>query len=324
MKKCSLILFSLFPFLCFAQQTIGGIERLDPALDQLIDPNAKVEILAEGFNWSEGPVWVPQLDAVLFTDVPENKLYQWSEKEGLRIYLDPSGYTGYAPNEKKSGGNGLILDKEGNLLIAQHGDRRIAKITPPLNQPGEFSTVVDRYQGKRFHSPNDLVLSRNGSLFFTDPPYGLKGDKDPLRELAYNGVYRLNKNGELSLVYIKLNRPNGLAFSPDETILYVANSDPKRNLWMAFDIVNDQLINERVFFDAAAMKRPGLADGMKVNTAGFVFATGPGGVLIFSPEGKHLGTILTEERTANCAFNEDESVLYMTSHRYLTRIKLKK
>lgn len=309
---------------CFGQKTIDGIERFDAELDQLIDPSAKVEILADGFSWSEGPVWVPQLNAVLFTDVPENKLYQWEEINGLSIYLDPSGYTGYAPNEKKAGGNGLILDPEGNLLIAQHGDRRIAKVMPPLDKPGAFTTVVDRFEGKRFHSPNDLILHSNGDLYFTDPPYGLKGDDDPLRELATNGVYRLSKNGELSLLYSQLNRPNGLALSPDEKTLYVANSDAKRNLWMAFDLVEGKLLNERVFFDATSIDRPGLADGMKVNKNGYVFATGPGGVLVFSPQGKHLGTILTEERTANCAFNEDESVLYMTSHRYLTRIQLKK
>jgi gluconolactonase len=324
MKPVLLLFSSLFTLSCLAQQTIGGVERLDPLLDNLIDSSAKVEILADGFSWSEGPVWVPQLNAVLFTDVPKNKLYRWDKTNGLSIYLNPSGYTGYAPNEKKAGGNGLILDPEGNLLIAQHGDRRVAKVMAPLDKPGAFTTVVDRFEGKRFHSPNDLILHSNGDLYFTDPPYGLKGDDDPLRELATNGVYRLSKNGELSLLYNQLNRPNGLALSPDEKTLYIANSDAKRNLWMAFDLVEGKLLNERVFFVATSFDRPGLADGMKVNKNGYVFATGPGGVLIFSPKGKHLGTILTEERTANCAFNEDESVLYMTSHRYLTRIKLKK
>ena len=254
----------------------------------------------------------------------ENKLFRWDETNGLQLYLSPSGYTGHAPNKKKAGGNGLILDKKGNLLIAQHGDRRIARVQAPLTKPSGFETVVDRFNGKRFHSPNDLVLSKNNSLYFTDPPYGLSGDKDPLRELETNGVYCISPNGTIRLVYSGLNRPNGLAFSPDEKTLYVANSDPKRNLWMAFDVVGDgSLTNERVFFDATSFSRVGLADGMKVHSKGYVFATGPGGVLIFSPEGKHLGTILTEERTANCAFNEDESALYMTSDRYLTRIKLK-
>ena len=320
--KAVLLLFStLFSLCCFAQQTV---ERLDNEIDLLIDADAAIEILADGFSWPEGPVWVPQLNAVLFTDVPENKLYRWDKANGLSVFLDPSGFTGYAPNEKKAGGNGLILDPKGNLLIAQHGDRRIAKVMAPLDKPSAFTTVVDRFEGKRFHSPNDLILHSNGDLYFTDPPYGLKGDNDPLRELETNGVYRLSKAGELSLVYSRLNRPNGLALSPDEKTLYVANSDTKRNLWMAFDLVDGQLLNERVFFDATSIDRPGLADGMKVNKKGYVFATGPGGVLIFNPQGKHLGTILTPERTANCAFNEDESVLYMTSDRYLTRIQLKK
>ena len=324
MKHISLLICSLFTAFGFAQQTIGRIERLAPEINLLIDDNAIIEILADGFNWSEGPVWVPALNSVLFTDVPENKLYRWSETIGLSVYLDPSGYTGYAPNKKKSGGNGLILDADGNLLIAQHGDRRIASVKAPLTKPGSFMTVVDNFEGSRFHSPNDLILHSNGDLFFTDPPYGLSGDTDPLRELQTNGVYRLDKEGTLSLVYDKLNRPNGLALSPDEKTLYVANSDSRHNLWMAFDLVNGRLLNERVFFDATSIDRPGLADGMKVNKDGYVFATGPGGVLVFSPTGKHLGTILTEERTSNCAFNEDESVLYMTSDRYLTRIKLKK
>ena len=324
MKAILLFFSTLFSLCCFAQQTEESVERLDDEINLLIDADAAIEILADGFSWSEGPVWVPQLNAVLFTDVPENKLYRWDETNGLSVFLDPSGYTGYAPNEKKGGGNGLILDPKGNLLVAQHGDRRIAKVMAPLEKPSTFATVVDRFEGKRFHSPNDLILHSNGDLYFTDPPYGLKGDNDPLRELKANGIYRLSKSGELSLVYSQLNRPNGLALSQDEKTLYVANSDTKRNLWMAFDLVDGQLLNERVFFDATSTDRPGLADGMKVNKEGYVFATGPGGVLIFNPQGKHLGTILTPERTANCAFNEDESILYMTSHQYLTRIQLKR
>lgn len=325
MKQLFLYCFCLFSGLVLGQQTLGGVERLDEEINRLIAEDAVVEILADGFNWSEGPVWVPELQAVLFTDVPENKLFQWDEKNGLQLYRSPSGYTGYAPNEKKAGGNGLILDGAGNLLIAQHGDRRIARISAPLSSQKAFETVVDRFENKRFHSPNDLILSESGDLYFTDPPYGLKGDDDPLRELEHNGLYRLTKAGKVELLYTGLNRPNGLAFSPDEKTLYVANSDPKRNLWLAFDVAdNGTLSNERVFFDATGLPQPGLADGMKVHTKGYVFATGPGGVLIFTAEGKHIGTILTEERTANCTFNEDESALYMTSDRYLTRIKLKR
>ena len=315
-------LFFLFTNKILAQKTIGNVERLDPEINRLIPKNAVIEVLADVFSWSEGPVWVPELNAVLFTDVPQNKVYRWDETSGLQVYLDPSGYTDHAPNQKKSGANGLILDSEGNLLLAQHGDRRIAKMNAPLKTTSPFITLVDSYKGNRFHSPNDLILAKNGDLYFTDPPYGLNGDKDPLRELVFNGVYLYSSDGKIALLYAGLTRPNGLAFSQNESLLYVANSDADRNLWMAFDHNNGVLSNERVFFDATDMKRPGLADGMKVHSDGSVFATGPGGVLIFTPEGKHLGTILTEVRTANCAFDTKEEYLYMTSHNYLTRIKL--
>jgi gluconolactonase len=315
-------LFFLFTSTIVGQKTIGSVERLDPEINRLIPGNAVIEILADGFSWSEGPVWVPELKAVLFTDVPQNKAYRWDEANGLQVYLDPSGYTAYAPNEKKSGANGLILDPKGNLLLAQHGDRRIAKMLAPLETKSSFITLVDSFGGKRFHSPNDLILSSNGDLLFTDPPYGLNGDEDPLREIKFNGVYRHSSEGETTLLYSGLTRPNGLAFSRDESILYIANSDPKKNLWMAFDYKDGALENPRVFFDATAFKQPGLADGLKVHSSGAVFATGPGGVLIFSAQGKHLGTIRTPGRAANCAFDEDETYLYITANKYLTRIKL--
>jgi gluconolactonase len=322
------ILFIAFTFCILfgvsAQKTIGSVDRIDPEINSLIAEDAVIEILADGFSWAEGPVWVSELDAVLFSDVPKNKIYKWNEKSGLSVFLDPSGYTGIAPNEKNSGANGLILDAQGNLLIAQHGDRRIALVEQPLSNAEGFKAVVDRFEGKRFNSPNDLILSKNGDLYFTDPPYGLKGDKDPLKEMYENGVYRLDSSGKTTRVYSGFNRPNGLAFSPDESVLYVANSDPKRNLWKSFSINNGVLENEKPFFDATGKKGKGLADGLKVHSKGYVFATGPGGVLIFTPEGKHLGTIKTTVATANCAFNEDESALYMTSDNYLTRIQLKK
>lgn len=322
----------IFPFLillslsAFSQKTIGSIERLDDEINALIVEEAVIEILADGFTWAEGPVWVPEIGAVLFTDVPENKIYKWNETEGLSVYLDPSGYTGYAPNKKKSGANGLILDSKGNLIMAQHGDRRIAKVNAPLSMPRDrdFITIVDSFEGKRFNSPNDLILAKNGDLYFTDPPYGLEGDEDSLKEISTNGVYRLSKSGRINQIYSKLNRPNGLAFSLDETILYVANSHPDKNLWMALSIEDGLVTKEKVFFDATGKEGKGLADGLKVHSKGYVFATGPGGVLIFTPQGKHIGTIKTEVATANCTFNADESILYMTSHNYFTRIRLKK
>lgn len=324
MKKILLIAFTFsILFRASAQKTIGSVERIDPEINFLIPEDAVIEILADGFSWAEGPVWVSELEAVLFSDVPKNKIYKWDEKSGLSVFLDPSGYTGIAPNEKNGGANGLILDAQGNLLIAQHGDRRIALVKQPLSRAEGFESVIDRFEGKRFNSPNDLILSKNGDLYFTDPPYGLKGDKDPLKEISENGIYRLDSFGKTTRVYSGFNRPNGLAFSPNESILYVANSDPKRNLWKSFSINNGVLENEKIFFDATGKKGKGLADGLKVHSKGYVFATGPGGVLVFTPGGKHLGTIKTVVATANCAFNASESALYMTSDNYLTRIQLK-
>jgi gluconolactonase len=324
MIKPILSLLTLFLFgSALGQKTIGSVERLDNEINKLIASDAEIEVLAEGFSWAEGPVWVSELNGLLFTDVPENKMYLWEEAKGLSVYLDPSGYTGYAPNKKKSGANGLILDAEGNLLIAQHGDRRVAMIKKPLSEPGSFETVIDRFQGKRFNSPNDLILSKKGDLYFTDPPYGLSGDEDPLKEIQVNGVYRLDRKGNITLIYSDLNRPNGLALSEDETVLYVANSDPKRNLWMALSLENGNVVNDRLFFDATEKKGLGLADGLKVHSKGYVFATGPSGVLIFTSKGKHIGTIKTKVATANCTFNSEESILYMTSDNILTRIQLK-
>ena len=325
MKQPTLFLSILTLLLCFStkgQEKPDAVDRINEDINELIPKGAVLETLAEGFSWSEGPVWVPELKAVLFTDVPQNKAYRWDEANGLQVYLDPSGYTAYAPNEKKSGANGLILDPKGNLLLAQHGDRRIAKMLAPLETKSSFITLVDSFGGKRFHSPNDLILSSNGDLLFTDPPYGLNGDEDPLREIKFNGVYRHSSEGETTLLYSGLTRPNGLAFSRDESILYIANSDPKKNLWMAFDYKDGALENPRVFFDATAFKQPGLADGLKVHSSGAVFATGPGGVLVFSAQGKHLGTIRTPGRAANCAFDDNEDHLYITANKYLTRIKL--
>ena len=309
-------------------QTTGSIERLDPEINKLMVEDAVIEILAEGFIWSEGPLWLEKEQMLIFTDVPTNTIYQYSYSDSLAIYLKPSGLTGEGPDKGDSGGNGLVLDKDGNLIICQHGDRRVAKMLAPLNNPEpQFETLADRFEGKRFNSPNDLVYDKSGNLYFTDPPYGLKEkDDDPRKEIAYNGVYRLSVQGEVNLLTDKQTRPNGIGLSPDGHRLYVANSDPEKCLWMVYDLMEDGTINEgRIFFDATNLcnGKNGLADGLKVNKEGYLFATGPGGVLVLSAEGKHLGTIKTGKSTANCAFNTDESILYMTAHDQLMRIKLK-
>lgn len=309
-------------------QTTGSIERLDPEINKLVPEEAQIEILAEGFLWSEGPLWLEKEQMLIFTDVPKNLIYKYNYTDSLGIYLEPSGLTGEGLDKGDSGGNGLALDKEGNLLICQHGDRRIAKMLAPLDKPEPiFETLTDNYEGSKFNSPNDLVIDVNGNIYFTDPPYGLnQQDEDPRKEMPFNGVYKLSRDGEVTLLTNQQTRPNGIALSPDETKLYVANSDPEICLWMVYNLNEDGTNDEgKIFFDATDLRdsKNGNADGLKVNREGYIFATGPGGVLILSPEGKHLGTIKTGKTTANCAFNTDESILYMTAHDQLMRIKLK-
>jgi gluconolactonase len=303
---------------------IGTVERVDPRLDQIIPPGAAMERLTDGLDWAEGPVWVPSGKYVLFSDIPKNMIWKWKDGEGKTSYLKPSGYSGSAPfTGREPGSNGLTLDKEGRLVMCQHGDRRVAR----QEKDGKITTLVDRYQGKRFNSPNDLCYKSNGDLYFTDPPYGLPGQmNDPGKELDFQGVYRLTPRGELTLLTKEMSRPNGIAFSPDEKTLYVANSDnDKAPVWMAFSVKADGTLDAgKVFFDAmpwVRQRKPGSPDGMKVDQKGNLFATGPGGVCIFSPDGKHLGTLNTGEATANCAFGDDGSTLYITANKYLCRIK---
>lgn len=305
------------------KKTIGSVERLSAEIEQYIPQNAIIEILAEGFDWSEGPVWVEELGAVLFSDVPNNKIYQWDEKKGLQVFRNPSGFTNIVPNSKEQGSNGLTLDANNKLIICMHGDRRIARLDD-WNK-NDFTTIVGEFEGKLFNSPNDLVYARNGDLYFTDPPYGFKnGDKDSLKQIPFNGVYKLSQAGELSLLVKDLERPNGIALSNDESILYVTNSHAGNPGIMAYDLKADGVSNGRLFFDGKALskKDKGSFDGLKIHPSGTIFTTGPGGVLVINDKGTHLGTIRTEVRSANCAFGPDFKTLYMTSDNYLTRIKL--
>ncbi|GAB4112002.1 MAG: SMP-30/gluconolactonase/LRE family protein [Acidobacteriota bacterium] len=301
--------------------TLGEIERFDPRLDALIPAGAAMEKLAEGFDWAEGPVWLPAEGRLLFSDVPRNVVYSWSEAEGIREFLSPSGYTGTGQWEREPGSNGLALDPSGTLVLCQHGDRRISRWTPD----GGFQELVSSYQGRRFNSPNDLVFDRLGTLYFTDPPYGLAGlNQSPLKELDFNGVYRLSVDGELRLLTRELTFPNGIALSPDESTLYVAVSDPERPVVMAYSLGPDgTLAGARVFFDFAGEVSvlPGLPDGLKVDRAGNVYTTGPGGVSILAPDGTRLGRLNTGVATANCGWGEDGSTLFITADSYLLRVR---
>lgn len=310
------------------------IRILDESLSQVMNLDAEVEVLAEGFRWSEGPIWIEEFEFLLFSDVPANIVYQWSENNGLKEYLNPSGYTGKLSDEehpsKEKGSNGLSINSEGELILCQHGDRRVAKMTSSITSPQPiYQTIADNFKGIKFNSPNDLVYHKNGDLYFTDPPYGLSDgyDDSPRKELDFNGVYRVKKNGEIIVVDKDLSRPNGLAFSPGFDKLYVSNSDPANAIWKVFDVNRDgDLSNGRVFFNATSLiekKYKGLPDGLKVDDNGNLYGTGPGGVLIISSEGKHLGTIDTGKATANCGFNKDKSILYITADNLLMRIKVK-
>ena len=303
------------------RRTIGQIDRRDPRLDKLIPAGATIELLADGFKWSEGPVWDRKASRVLFSDVPNNTVHAWSDAGGLSVFLKPSGYTGSEPfTGREPGSNGLTFDAKGNLVLCQHGDRRVAR-----REGDHFVTVADRFDGKRFNSPNDLVYAKDGSLYFTDPPYGRpKTFDDPDREISWQGVYRVAPDGKVSVLVKDLKAPNGIGLSPDGKTLYVAQSDGEKPYVMAYPVQADGSVGAgRIFFDATPLKKdgPGGPDGLKVDKDGNVFATGPGGVLVLTPKGEHLGTIHTGVPTANCAFGGDGSTLYLTANDMLCRVK---
>jgi gluconolactonase len=311
-----------------AEKPAGGNEvkivRLDPKLDSLIRQDAKVEKLADGYRWTEGPVWNRKENYLLFSDIPNNQIVRWQEGKGATTWLKPAGYLSSAPFEgKEPGTNGLTYDAQGRLVACAHGERNVVRI----EDDGKKRTVLaDKYAGKRFNSPNDLVYKANGDLYFTDPIYGLpKGADDPQRELDFCGVYRLDTKGKVTLLTKEITRPNGIAFSPDEKKLYVACSDPDKAIWMVYEVKPDgTLAGGKVFFDSTVWvkeKQPGLPDGMKVDSSGNLWVTGPGGVHIFTPEGKHLGTIETGVPTANVGWGDDGSTLYIAANTALLRLK---
>jgi gluconolactonase len=310
-------------------RTTGSIEKNDPALDAIVSGDPKIEILAEGYKWSEGPVWIESEKMLLFSDVPNNTIFKWTEKGGAEVFLTPSGYTGEGPSvSREPGSNGLTLDTSGKLILCQHGDRRIARYEGSFKDPKPvYVTVADRFEGKRFSSPNDAAVRNNGDIFFTDPPYGLpKQQDDSTKEIAFNGVYKVSAAGAVSMLVDSLTRPNGIAFTPDQKTFIVANSDPDKARWYAYDLTeNDSVVNARIFYDATAFTKTekGLPDGLRIDKNGNIFATGPGGIWIFNKDGKLLGKIKLPEPTANCALADDEKTLYMTSNMYLLRVRLR-
>ena len=297
------------------------IVRVDSRLDEIVPKDAKLERVAEGISWAEGPVWERKAGYLLFSDVPNNSILKWESGKGLSLFRKSSGYSGSRPFEgREPGSNGLTFDRQGRLVVCQHGDRRIVR----LEKDGSVTTLAERYEGKRFNSPNDLVFKSNGDLYFTDPPFGLpQAFNDPAKELPFQGVYRLGRDGRVTLLSKEVKAPNGIGFSPDESKLYVADSG--RALWFVFDVQADGTVGPaRVLFDGTelAKGRPGVADSLKVDVHGNIFAAAPGGIWIFSPDGKMLGRFELGNPTGNCAWGEDGSTLFIASNHSIYRIRL--
>lgn len=305
-------------------RSVGTIHREGRALDRIIAAETAVERLADGFRWSEGPVWIPEGGYLLLSDVPANKMYRWSERDGLSVFLEPSGYTGSEEGIfREPGSNGLIAGDGNTILLADHGNRAVARLDLATRSKSFLAT---HFGGKRFNSPNDLVRASDGSIYFTDPPYGLEGlNKSPHKEIAFNGVYRLLPSGEVELVDDRLTFPNGIILSPDQRTLYVAVSDPDAAHIHAYSLdQSGRPTSRRLFADMTELARsglPGLPDGMAIDVEGNLYATGPGGVHIFSPEGVRLGRIDTGTAVANCAFGEDGKTLFLASNDFLARLR---
>lgn len=324
MKNLSNILFSMLLVFGFA----GGIysQKIvsnDKRFDKLLPKDAKIEKLADGYSWVEGPIWNFREGYLLFSDIPNNSIFKIANGN-VSLFLKPSGYTGTETfTGREPGSNGLAFDAEGRLISCEHGDRRISR----LEKDGTKTTLADRYKGKRLNSPNDLTFKSNGDLYFTDPPYGLpKILDDPNKELSFQGVYRLSKDGKLTLLTKDLIYPNGIAFSPDEKTLYVSNASKEEALIWGFPVKKDGTLGaKKLVFDAReqAKVKTGVPDGMEVDKNGYIYSGAPGGIYVINPkDGKLLGTFEFGVPTANCAWGEDRSVLFITSNTAIYRIKL--
>jgi gluconolactonase len=298
--------------------SIGKIIRLDPAFDALVPKDANIEKVATGFIFTEGPVWRPE-GVLWFSDVPGNVLRSVTPSGEVKVLIQNAGGIASAPPGSFVGPNGMIADKDGAVLLCQHTNRRIVRVGQDLT----MTPYLEKFEGHRFNSPNDLIYRSDGTLYFTDPPYGLlKQDDDPAKELTFNGVF-LYRNGRLQAIIKDLTRPNGIALSPDEKTLYVANSDEKKRFWMRYDVAADGTVsNGRIFYDLAGAKEQGIPDGLKVDSQGNIYAAGPEGVWVFSPNGTHLGTIQPGETAANCAWGQDGKTLYITASTSVYRIRV--
>jgi gluconolactonase len=307
---------------------VRRVEILDPEANQFFDATTTIDVIGSGFLWTEGPLYIKEGDYFLFSDIPRNRIYKWKEGDSIQLYLEPAGYLGTQQGKKEPGSNGLLLDANGRLVLCQHGERRMARMKAPIQAPKpSYEVLADRFEGKRFNSPNDAVFHPNGDLYFTDPPYGLdRGMKDSTKELDFSGVYRLTPKGKVDLLTKELPFPNGITLSPDGKFLYVASSDGQNMIWMKYELDEQGLIkNKQLFYEVHRYegKHKGGPDGMKMSRKGYLFASGPEGIWVFNPQAKPIARLYTGEATSNCAFSADEKTLFLTCDDYVMRVKLK-
>lgn len=310
-------------------ETIFKVEILDDEALKVIDKDTDIEVMARGFTWVEGPLWIESEQFFIFSDIPNNKIYKLLSNGDTSTYLLPSGMDLHSTTPNPVGSNGLVLSNDNELVLMQHGDRRVAKMDALVSNPRpKYSVLAHKYQGKRLNSPNDGAYDKLGNLYFTDPPYGLKElNKDPNKELPYQGVYCLKTNGDLILLDT-LTKPNGLALNADNSKMYVAVSDFKHAVWYEYDLIAPgKVANKKIFYDVTHLAgldgQQGMPDGLKVNDEGYIFATGAGGLWIFNPEAKPLARIYTGQLTSNCALTADQKRLYMTADDFILSIELK-
>lgn len=304
-----------------ADKPVIDFESFGSAFNAVVDVLARPRLLGEGFRWAEGPAWDRARRELYFTDVPTNTAYRWSKSEGTRIFLQPSGAQTSVEGFREPGANGLLVDRSGRLLLCNHGERALQSVDMAT---GQRRTLVDTFEGKKFNSPNDLVEAVDGMIYFTDPPYGLEGlDASPLKEMEVNGVYRLSPDGKLARIASGLTFPNGVALSPDGSVLFISQSDPASP--HVFRLGLDGAQEPSLWFDASpfTQDKPGLPDGMAMSANGHLFLAGPGGVLVIDPAGRCLGRIATGRATANCAFGEDGRTLFITAQDRLLAVRTK-
>jgi gluconolactonase len=324
-KNCCAFVFIALCYPAIAQnKPEGSIEVLSSEMTQIFNPQARVSVIAQGYKWAEGPVWVEKEKMLLFSDVPENKMYKWTATRGAELYLEPSGYNQPKPRTREQGSNGLAINELGQLVMAQTGNRQIAVMDAPYAAPQPiFKVMADNYNGKKFDAPNDLTIRHNGDIYFTDPPYGMI--RGAVKDAPYQGVYKIAKNGGVTLMVDSITKPNGITLFPDEKSLLIANSDPAKPFWYIYNLdKNGLLINGRVFYDGREeyKKEPTGSDGVKTDTRGNVYATGPGGVWVFNKKGKLMGRVKVNVGTSNCAIAYNAKALFITAGSYVLKVDM--